>query len=346
MGSHCRQVESFAALPDLASQYREFTGKTTGTAEALCNLMSVAIDRPDPLRGLLLALAASFFISTNYITGKFGVDGFGPEVFGLVWMTAAACYSLLIVLATGRVSELNLPPKTRRLVVLVGLFTGLQMYLFWSGLELLNPPFAAFLGRFEPALTILLATLFLGERIASKEVGAVVLMIVGGCLSTLGNWDVVGTGTVLTLLACLTMSIQFLIGKAAVGRVHPSILVFYRASIASAMLAVWTFGFGEPDFRVGTGVWAATFLGALLGPCIGYHLVFHSYRYWGVSRSAMLMTLQPLFAMPLALLFLEQQNITGQQLAGGLTIMAGALWLIRLHWEGRRPPKSQGRVGV
>ena len=303
--------------------------------------MSAAIDHPDPLRGFLLALAASFLISTNYITGKFGVDGFGPEVFGLVWMTAASCYSLLIILATGRISQLKLPPRTRRLVALVGLFTGLQMYLFWSGLELLNPPFAAFLGRFEPALTILLATLFLRERIGSKEVGAVVLMVVGGCLSTLENWDIVGAGTVLTLLACLTMSIQFLIGKAAVGKIHPSILVFYRASIASVLLAVWAFAFGEPNFRVGTEVWAATLLGALLGPCVGYHLVFHSYRYWGVSRSAMLMTLQPLFAMPLALLFLEGQSVTGQQLAGGLIIMAGAMWLIRLHWEGSRSTSSK-----
>ena len=298
--------------------------------------MPATIDHPDPLRGLLLALAASFLISTNYITGKFGVDGFGPEVFGLVWMIAASGYSLAILVVTGRISQLCLPPKTRRLVALVGLFTGLQMYLFWSGLELLNPPFAAFLGRFEPALTILLATLFLRERIGRKEVGAVILMIVGGCLSTLGDWEVVGAGTVLTLLACLTMSIQFLIGKAALGKVHPSILVFYRAAIASVLLAVWTFGFAEPNFRVGTEVWAATLLGALLGPCIGYHLVFRSYRHWGVSRSAMLMTLQPLFAMPLALLFLEQQSMTGQQLVGGLTIMTGAMWLIRLHWEGRR----------
>lgn len=302
--------------------------------------MSNPLDRPDRLRGFLLALAASFLISTNYITGKFGVDGFGPAVFGLVWMTAASCYSLVILLATGRIEQLNLPTKTRKLVVLVGLFTGLQMYLFWSGLELLNPPFAAFLGRFEPALTILLATLFLGERIGLKEAGAVVLMIVGGCLSTFGNWNVVGTGAVLTLLACLTMSIQFLIGKAAVGQVHPSILVFYRALIASVMLAAWTFGFGEPNFRVGTEVWGATLLGAFLGPCAGYHLVFHSYRYWEVSRSAMLMTMQPLFALPLALLLLERQDMTGQQLAGGLTIMAGAMWLIWLHWAGRKKSPS------
>ncbi len=52
------------------------------------------------------------------------------------------------------------------------------------------------------------------------------------------------------------------------------------------------------------------------------------------------MTLQPLFAMPLALLFLERQGITGQQLAGGLTIMAGAMWLILLHWEGRKSARG------
>ena len=303
--------------------------------------MSSTTGQLDPLRGFLLALIATFLIATNYVTGKFGVDGFGPLVFGLVWMAAASLYSFLIIVATGRLSQLKLPPKTPALVFWVGLLTALQMYFFWSGLALLNPPFAAFLGRFEPALTILLATLFLGERIGLKEAGAVLLMIAGGCFSTVGNWKVVGAGTVFTLLACLTMSLQFLIGKAVVRRIHPSILVFYRVLIASAVLALWTFGFTEPNFRVSSEAWVATLFGALLGPCIGYHLLFHSYRHWEVSRSAMLMTLQPLFALPLALLLLPKQATTGQQqLAGGLAIMLGAMWLIRINWQGRKKVSS------
>ncbi|MCZ6678054.1 MAG: DMT family transporter [Candidatus Poribacteria bacterium] len=286
---------------------------------------------PNIFKGFFFALAATVLISTNYITGKVGVAGFGADTFGLVWVSAAAGYALAIIALTGRARELILPAKSWSMVILLGVFTGIQMPLFYGGLDLLNAPFAAFVGRFEPAMTILLATVFLCERLKRIELIAVTVMIAGGCVSTIGNWKIVGLGTLLTLLACLSMSIQFLIGKMNTGQVHPSVLVFYRVAIAAGVLAVWTFGFRDAKFSVAPKIWLVTLLGAFLGPCASYHLTFRSYRYWDMSRTATLMTLQPLFATPLAFIFLADQQMTAQQLWGGLTIMLGAFALVWFH---------------
>ena len=51
----------------------------------------------------------------------------------------------------------------------------------------------------------------------------------------------------------------------------------------------------------------------------------------------MVMTLQPLFVLPLGLIFLPEQGLSLQQLMGGLLILAGALWLIAIHRSNRTP---------
>ena len=283
------------------------------------------------MQGLTLSLLACLCVSVNYITGKFGVTGFGADSFSLVWITAATVYTLAAVLATGRAGQLRLPRAVRGRVLAMGILTGLQMILFWWSLDLLDAPFAAFLGRFEPALTILLAGLILGERLRLREGLAIGVMIVGGCLSTAGVWQEVGLGVLLVMLASLTMSLQFVLGKNLAGMVHPGIMVFYRAACASAMMFLWVAGPGEARFDVGAVYWGVTLVGAFLGPFVGYTLLFHSYRYWDLTRTSMVMTLQPLFVLPLGLIFLPEQGLSPQQLLGGILILAGALWLIAIH---------------
>ncbi len=294
------------------------------------------------MQGLTLSLLACLCVSVNYITGKFGVTGFGADSFSLVWITAATVYTLAAVLATGRAGQLRLPREVWSRVLAMGILTGLQMILFWWSLDLLDAPFAAFLGRFEPALTILLAGLLLGERLRLREGLAIGVMIAGGCLSTAGVWQEVGLGVLLVILACLTMSLQFVLGKNLAGKVHPGIMVFYRAACASAMMFLWVAGPGEARFDVAPFYWGVTLVGAFLGPFVGYTLLFHSYRYWDLTRTSIVMTLQPLFVLPLGLIFLPEQGLSPQQLLGGLLILAGALWLIAIHRghrnAGRRVP--------
>jgi len=44
--------------------------------------------RSDPLKGFFYALAGSVLVSTNWVTAKYGLRGFNPETFSLVWTSA------------------------------------------------------------------------------------------------------------------------------------------------------------------------------------------------------------------------------------------------------------------
>jgi drug/metabolite transporter (DMT)-like permease len=157
-------------------------------------------------------------------------------------------------------------------------------------------------------------------------------MISGGVLSTLGRWEFVGTGVVLTLIAGCAVAVQMLIAKARVHEIHPNILVVYRVGVASIVILIWCLLTGRIDFQVEASYWYVTLLGAFLGPCASFILTFRSYRYWDLSRSSLVRTVQPLFVLPLAYAVFGKLPV-GRELLGGSIIMAGALWLAWIHFR-------------
>jgi drug/metabolite transporter (DMT)-like permease len=284
----------------------------------------------DNTRGFLYALGGTLLVSTNYITAKYGLKGFNPETFSLIWTLAASFYSLLVIIISGKLRHLVIPAKSIRSILVLGLATGTGMVLAWSGLSMLDPSFASFLWRFSPVLIIILSVFFLGERLRSIEAVPIGIMVLGGAMTTFGRWHIVGLGVVLTLLGCVAVAVQMLVVKLNIARIHPNILVFYRVSLAALFITLWSVMNGKLHFEISAPHLAVTLLGAFLGPCASFLLTFRSYRYWELSRSSIVLTAQPLFVLPMA--FLAFGKIpTGLELLGGFVILAGAFSLVWLH---------------
>ncbi|MGD8979672.1 MAG: DMT family transporter [candidate division WOR-3 bacterium] len=284
----------------------------------------------DNTKGFLYALGGTLLVSTNYITAKYGLKGFNPETFSLVWTLAASFYALIAVIVSGRVRELAIPKKKVRSILLLGLATGSGMVLAWSGLSLLDPSFASFLWRFSPVLIIILSVFILGERLRLIEAVPIGIMVLGGAMTTYGRWHIVGTGVILTLLGCVAVAVQMLVVKLNVKEIHPNVLVFYRVSLAALFIALWSAMAGKLNFEISAPHLAVTLLGAFLGPCASFLLTFRSYRYWELSRSSIVLTAQPLFVLPMAALVFGTIP-TGLELAGGFVILGGAFFLVLLH---------------
>jgi drug/metabolite transporter (DMT)-like permease len=284
----------------------------------------------DPTKGFLYALGGTILVSTNYITAKYALRGINPETFSLLWTSAASGYAFLIILFSGKYREISVPRKNLVSMGVLGLATGSGMILAWSGLSMLDPSFASFIWRFSPVLIIVLSAVILGERLRRIEVVPIAVMVLGGAMTTLGRWNIVGIGVVLTLMACVGVAVQMLIVKMNVNEVHPNVLVFFRVSLAAVVIGLWAAANGKLDFAIGPPYLLVTLLGAFLGPCASFLLTFRSYRYWGLSRSSMVLTGQPLLVLPMAYVAFGKIP-TGLELLGGFIILAGAFWLVRLH---------------
>jgi drug/metabolite transporter (DMT)-like permease len=266
------------------------------------------------------------------------LQGFNPETFSLIWTAAAAVYSYIIILITGKQRQLSIPVHTIGKTIVLGIATGIGMMLSWAGLARLDPSFAAFLWRFAPVLIIVFSALFLDERLSIIELGPITIMICGGVLSATGKWDVVGTGMILSLLGCCAFAIQMLMAKMVTDEIQPSILVFYRVGIAVCIIALWTFLTGKAHFDVAASYWLVTCTGAFLGPCLSFIFTFRSYRFWDLSRSTIVRTIQPLFVLPLAYLILNKLP-TKNELLGGLIILVGSFWFALIHFIQKKQKK-------
>jgi drug/metabolite transporter (DMT)-like permease len=178
-------------------------------------------------------------------------------------------------------------------------------------------------------MAILLGVVMLKETIRTQEWMCVLVMVAGGALSTMGGtWRAEWLGITLTLLASLFTALQFTIGKLGGSNIQPLVMNVYRTGVAGTLFILWCVFMGGFDLTVAQPRhWYAIFLGALLGPCLSVTLLYASYRYWDLSRTAMVLTLQPLAVMPMAYI-LFQTFPGGWKLVGGLLIMVGALWLV------------------
>ncbi|KPJ49411.1 hypothetical protein AMJ40_05605 [candidate division TA06 bacterium DG_26] len=299
----------------------------------------------DPLKGFVYSLFGTALVSTNFVTAKYGLQGFNPETFSLIWTVAAAAYTAVIVLITGHLRETYMLPRSALFRIIgMGVATGVGMILSWQGLARLDPSFASFLWRFESVLTVVFGVILLRERLLLRELVPMGVMVSGGLLSTIGRWNIVGVGTILTMLACCTVTVQLILAKTESRRVYPDVLVFYRVAIASAVITLWTFLIKKADFHAQPSYWWITLLGAFLGPCASFLLTFRAYRYWELSRATIVRTAQPLFVLPMALLFFHEIP-KGRGLLGGLLILCGAFWLTWMHLGGTKKPPGHARIG-
>ncbi len=293
--------------------------------------MSSDIINRDPFKGFLYALGGTILVSTNLVTAKYGLIGFNPETFTLIWCGAAALYAFVIVLAAGQRHEIVSSSSYHTMRIIgMGLAASFSMMLAWQGLDRLDPSFASFIWRFQPVLAIIFGIFLLNEKLFAKELFPIVIMVFGGCLSTLGRWSVVGSGTVLTILACCAVTSQMLIAKTLSAKIHPNVLAFYRVAIGTVFIALWTFLTGKADFDVEPLYWLVTLFGAFLAPCASFFLTFRSYRYWELSRASMIKTMQPLLVLPMAYIVFGTIP-TGRALLGGVLILMGAFWLSWIH---------------
>lgn len=280
----------------------------------------------NPFKGFLYALGGALLLSTNYITVKFGLKGFNPETLSFIWTAAASIYSLIIALFYSSSRKQIRATPDFGLMILLGVTTAVAVIFGWHGLKRLDPSFSSFLWRFLPAITIVSGLLFFKERLTRSELLALVIMFTGGFWSTAGRWNTIGHGVIFTVCSVSAVAMQLIIVKTRVHHIHPNVMVVYRTTVGAVLIGLWLWVSGTANFEVNLGYWIIVLLGAFLGPCAGYLMTFHSYRYWSLSQSSIVLTIQPLWVLPMAYCFLGSLPLKSE-IIGGTIILSGALLL-------------------
>lgn len=176
-----------------------------------------------------------------------------------------------------------------------------------------------------PIITTLLEPLFLKTKLQSTHVFLSAFILVG-IYFLAPSFDFRNThtqGLFLGLLSALSYAIRNLILKKHIADFNGSVLLFYQVVI-SVLLLLPVFLFFENDWQmVQSQLPFLVFLG-LVTTAIGHTLFLNSFKHFSISTASIISSMQPIFGIVLAILFL-QEFPNWRSIVGGLIILSSVI---------------------
>ena len=276
-------------------------------------------------RGLLVVFLASLGYGALPVLAKLALAE-GVEVLPLLaWRFVLG--SLLVwafVLIAGRPR----PPRGRVPgLCLLGVLYACNAAFYMLGLDRLPASLATLVFFTYPAVTVLLARVWVGERLTSRRLAALGLAL-AGCALTVGggvaSGDLLGVGlvalAVVLLAAWIVRSHALLEGLPPVAS---TATVISTTAVALVLAALATGGLGVPAEPAPLGLLAAI---GLVSTAIPITAFLVGIQWIGPARAAIAATAEPAVTLALAAWILGDRLSTAQWL-GALLILAGVLWL-------------------
>ena len=266
------------------------------------------------ISGLLLA---TLFISTSGVLGKY--IAMPSEV--IVWFRSAFAMVFLYVFC--RFKKIDIQLKSTKHVVpfiISGVFMALHWITYFYALKRSNVAIGMLSLYTFPVMIAFLEPLFL--RIKFNPI-----YLLLGCMVLLGIYTLAPDfnlesknvqGILFGLLSALCYSIRILILKQYVLQYNGVLLMFYQTLIITICLVPVLFFMDVSGFE---SQYPYVLLLALLTTAIGHSLMVHSLQFFSVSTASIISSVQPIFGIILAFIFLNEIP-TWNTFMGGSLILA------------------------
>ncbi len=242
---------------------------------------------------------------------------------------ASACF-LVIFLLTRQVEDLFAIELRALVALLASVVIGMAIgdALQFNAMTLIGVSRAMPISGVFPLLTVVLAALFLDEPVTVRTIVGALLVIVGVTLVALPrrtreapgeegkrdlaadaasrrrNW--LGVGLALVAAACWALSTT--ITRVAIEEID--VITANTIRLPFSALVSLLFGLGRaklPPSKFGRRSFAILFVAGALGTTGGGYLYLTSVQLAGAAKTAILASTAPVFAMPLAMLFLRER---------------------------------------
>ncbi|WP_237277684.1 DMT family transporter [Tenacibaculum ovolyticum] len=266
------------------------------------------------LSGLLLA---TFFISTSGVLGKY--IAMSSEV--IIWFRSVFAMVFLYVFC--RFKKVDLKIKSNKHIVpfiISGIFMAIHWVTYFYALKRSNVAIGMLSLYTFPVMIAFLEPLFLKIKFNP-------MYIVLGCMVLLGVYILAPEfnlessnvqGILFGLLSALCYSIRILILKQYVAKYDGGMLMFYQTLIITICLLPVLFFMDVSGFE---SQFPYLLLLALLTTAIGHSLMVHSLQFFSVSTASIISSVQPIFGIILAFIFLNEIP-TWNTFVGGSLILA------------------------
>jgi drug/metabolite transporter (DMT)-like permease len=288
-----------------------------------------------PGLGYIFSFTSAFFAACATVAGKWNLESISALLLiAMIFSIASLILSLTYIPFNNNFRKILRIKPIGWLWLLS--FTGssvVALWLFWAGIQKIDPSLGAFLNRTEVMVAILLGIIFLKERFNRIETLGAVLSIGGIIIMRLSLRVEYTTGFWLVLAGSFFFGATEFFSKLTVKHVPPIIAVYLRNLIMS--IVYWIIMFGGGFSMEGLGkVWPGVVALAVFGPILSRMIYMMALKRLELSKVAVISQTQPVYVIILAFSVLGQLP-TFREIIGGLFLLGGCLIMVL----GRRAKK-------
>lgn len=279
-----------------------------------------------------LVLASACW-ATGTIIAKQVLTSLPPISFLVLQLTPSVLLLWVVLIAARRpwVARRDLPP-----ILLLGwLNPGLAYTLSMLGLVQTSASVAMLLWAAEPAMIIVLAWLFLRQRLSPGLIGLAILAASGVLLVSnvlaLGPGATPGHGYALILGGVLCCAVYTVLSRRIVATADPLLIVAVQQSVALAwVVTIWPLeGSSAADLlELPARDVAAGAISGVTYYVIAFWFYLRGLRSVPAGTAGMFFNLIPVFGIAAAYVFLDER-LTASQWAGAIVILLAVLALLR-----------------
>lgn len=272
----------------------------------------------------------------TFSAGKQVVAALSP-LMGSFARYVIACVALLVAAA---VLERGLPRLTRQQLLatfvlgLVGVFA--YNLFFMAALERLPTSRAAIIIALNPAITIAISALVLGEKLSTRRWFGVAIALLGVWI-VLSHGDIArvagagfGVGELCMLAAVFSWALYTIIGRKVLAGLSPLAATNYAALWGTVLLGVVSATqFAElrlAQFDAGV-LLSLAYLG-VFGTAVAFVWYYMSVQRFGAAVTSVFNNLVPVFGVAIGVLLLGEQLLPSMLIGGAITI-AGVMMVSR-----------------
>jgi len=269
-------------------------------------------------------LAATLFISTSGVLGKY--IAMPTEV--IIWFRSAFAVVFLYVFC--RYKKINLRVqnvKTHVPLIISSLFMAGHWITYFYALKLSNVALGMLSLYTFPVITSLLEPFFMKVKFNPIHLILGLIVLVGLYILTpeFNLESSMMKGVLFGLFSALCYAIRILIMKQHVENYHGSILMFYQTGVITIVLIPVLF----MDLSGFQSQFPYLLLLALLTTAIGHSLMVHSLKFFSASAATIISSVQPIFGIILAFVFLGEIPHVNTYIGGALILSTVVIESIR-----------------
>jgi len=282
---------------------------------------------------ILVSLAGACYGSSGVLGKMLMNTGLQPET---VVMYRVSLGFLILATAFLILNPTSLKVKLEKIPYLmvcgiVGVVVGILTYFY--AVKLISASIAVILLYTYPVFALVLAKIFVGERITALKIFAATLVLVG-CFLTVKGYSLTylkltGLGVVFGLISGFSYSIYMVLSKIMLKDVNEPAVIFYTLGFGSLVLLLINLFNQSLLVSLELDVWVLIVLIAIIPTTLAFTFLIFGLKYLEAGRASIYSTFEIVSAILLAFIFLGERLEIFQGLGAILVVFS----IFLIYWK-------------